>query len=52
MVTKKKFSENLRINVVIENILDELCPFLEEQARAVSSLTQSKFQYRVALNIM
>lgn len=34
-----KFSENSRINHVIENILDELCPFLEEQAREISELT-------------
>nr|NJM01167.1 GAF domain-containing protein [Desulfobacula sp.] len=34
-----KFSENSRINIVIENILDELCPFLEEQAREISELT-------------
>lgn len=34
-----KFSENSRINVVIENILEELCPFLEEQAREISELT-------------
>jgi len=39
MLTQKKFSENPRINVVIENILDELCPFLEEQAREISELT-------------
>jgi len=34
-----KFSENSRINTVIENILGELCPFLEEQAREISELT-------------
>jgi hypothetical protein len=34
-----KFSENSRINIVIEHILDELCPFLEEQAREISELT-------------
>lgn len=34
-----KFSNNSRINIVIENILDELCPFLEEQAREISELT-------------
>jgi len=34
-----KFSENSRINHVIETILDELCPFLEEQAREISELT-------------
>lgn len=34
-----KFSENSRINLVIENILDELCPFLEEQAKEISELT-------------
>ncbi|OGQ92763.1 MAG: hypothetical protein A2464_04670 [Deltaproteobacteria bacterium RIFOXYC2_FULL_48_10] len=34
-----KFSDNSRINIVIENILDELCPFLEEQAREISELT-------------
>lgn len=33
------FSENPRINTLIENILDELCPFLEEQATEISELT-------------
>jgi HD-GYP domain-containing protein (c-di-GMP phosphodiesterase class II) len=35
----EKFSENSRINLVIENILDELCPFLEEQAREILEFT-------------
>ncbi len=35
----RKFSENTKINLVIENILDELCPFLEEQAKEISELT-------------
>ncbi|MBU2429913.1 MAG: GAF domain-containing protein, partial [Proteobacteria bacterium] len=35
----KKFSDNHRINTLIENILDELCPFLEEQANEISQLT-------------
>ncbi len=39
MLNNGKFSENSRINIVIENILDELCPFLEEQAREISELT-------------
>lgn len=39
MLTNGKFSENSRINLVIENILDELCPFLEEQAKEISELT-------------
>jgi HD-GYP domain-containing protein (c-di-GMP phosphodiesterase class II) len=39
MPAKGKFSENTRINVVIENILDELCPFLEDQAKEISELT-------------
>jgi len=39
MPVNGKFSENARINVVIENILDELCPFLEEQAKEISELT-------------
>ena len=39
MLFNEKYSENPRINVVIENILDELCPFLEEQAREISELT-------------
>jgi len=39
MIFNEKFSENSRINGVIENILDELCPFLEEQAREISELT-------------
>jgi len=39
MQNSGKFSENSRINIVIENILDELCPFLEEQAREISELT-------------
>ncbi|NOX34028.1 MAG: GAF domain-containing protein [Deltaproteobacteria bacterium] len=39
MAAKKKFSKNSRINVLIENILGELCPFLEEQAREISELT-------------
>ncbi|MCK5100995.1 MAG: metal-dependent phosphohydrolase, partial [Desulfobacteraceae bacterium] len=33
------FSKNSRINIVIENILEELCPFLEEQAREISEMT-------------
>ncbi|MCD4718668.1 MAG: GAF domain-containing protein [Desulfobacula sp.] len=39
MPANGKFSENARINIVIENILDELCPFLEDQAREISELT-------------
>lgn len=39
MVTKKKFSKNTQINRLIESILNELCPFLEEQARQISELT-------------
>jgi len=39
MLFNEKFSENSRINVVIENILEELCPFLEEQAKEISELT-------------
>jgi len=39
MPANGKFSENSRINVLIENILDELCPFLEDQAREISELT-------------
>ena len=39
MLNNGKFSENSGINLVIENILDELCPFLEEQAREISELT-------------
>ena len=34
-----QFSENSRINLVIENILGELCPFLEDQAREISEMT-------------
>lgn len=34
-----QFSENSRINGLIESILDELCPFLEEQAKEISDLT-------------
>lgn len=34
-----QFSKNSRINIVIENILEELCPFLEEQAREISEMT-------------
>jgi HD-GYP domain-containing protein (c-di-GMP phosphodiesterase class II) len=34
-----KFSDNYSINTLIENVLDELCPFLEEQANAISQLT-------------
>ncbi|MCF6247452.1 MAG: HD domain-containing protein [Desulfobacula sp.] len=34
-----QFSKNNRINIVIENILEELCPFLEEQAREISEMT-------------
>ena len=34
-----KFSENSSINSLIEKILDELCPFLEEQADEISQLT-------------
>lgn len=39
MLANGKFSENARINIVIENILEELCPFLEDQAREISELT-------------
>ncbi len=39
MPTQKNFSKNPRINLLIENILDELCPFLEEQANEISELT-------------
>ncbi len=39
MLNDSKFSENRRINLLIENILDELCPFLEEQANEISELT-------------
>jgi len=35
----KNYSENPRINILIESILDELCPFLEEQAKDISDLT-------------
>ncbi len=34
-----QFSKNNRINIVIENILEELCPFLEEQALEISEMT-------------
>lgn len=33
------YSDNPRINGLIENILDELCPFLEDQAKEISDLT-------------
>ncbi|MFH2061002.1 MAG: HD domain-containing phosphohydrolase [Pseudomonadota bacterium] len=39
MTIDKNYSKNPRINVIIEKILDELCPFLEEQAREISDLT-------------
>lgn len=39
MSSIQRFSDNTRINIVIENILDELCPFLEEQAREISEMT-------------
>ena len=39
MAFTEKFSENSRINLVIESILDDLCPFLEEQAREILELT-------------
>ncbi len=39
MTAEKNFSDNPRINILIESILDELCPFLEEQAREISDLT-------------
>jgi hypothetical protein len=39
MFNSGKYSENRRINLLIENILDELCPFLEEQAQEISELT-------------
>ncbi len=35
----EKFSKNSLINSLIEKILDELCPFLEEQAEEISQLT-------------
>ncbi|MDA3917014.1 MAG: HD domain-containing protein [Deltaproteobacteria bacterium] len=35
----EKFSTNSSINSLIEKILDELCPFLEEQAEEISQLT-------------
>ena len=34
-----KISDNNSINSLIKKILDELCPFLEEQASAISQLT-------------
>ncbi len=34
-----KISDNHSINSLIEKILDDLCPFLEEQANAISQLT-------------
>ncbi len=39
MFTNRNYSENPKINILIESILDELCPFLEEQAREISDLT-------------
>jgi len=39
MLIQKNYSENPSINLLLENILDELCPFLEEQAREISELT-------------
>ncbi len=39
MPNKGQFSNNTRINRVIENILDQLCPFLEEQASEISEMT-------------
>lgn len=39
MGRRKKFSENPKINLVIENFIHEICPFLEEQARQISELT-------------
>ena len=39
MTINKNYSKNPRINVLIEKIIDELCPFLEEQARELSDLT-------------
>ena len=39
MPNYEKFSENKSINSLIEKILDELCPFLEEQANTISQLT-------------
>jgi len=39
MRDRKKFSENPKINIVIENFIKEICPFLEEQARQISELT-------------
>ncbi len=39
MLNSKKFSENPKINLVIENFIDDICPFLEEQAREISELT-------------
>jgi GAF domain len=39
MLNRKKFSANPRINIIIENFIDELCPFIDEQARQISELT-------------
>ncbi len=39
MAKKTNFSENPRINILIENILNDLCPFLEQQAKEISELT-------------
>lgn len=39
MLIQNNYSENPSINLLLENILDELCPFLEEQARGISELT-------------
>jgi HD-GYP domain-containing protein (c-di-GMP phosphodiesterase class II) len=39
MSGRKSYSKDSRINLVIENILDQLCPFLEEQAQEISEMT-------------
>ncbi|WP_300458463.1 HD domain-containing phosphohydrolase [Desulfobacula sp.] len=39
MADNKKFSKNPRINIVIENFIDELSLHLQEQAREISELT-------------
>ncbi len=43
MLASGKFSENARINIVIENILEELCPFFEDQARVMWSSKNGHF---------
>jgi GAF domain-containing protein len=39
MPKKKRYSDNDNINLLIKNMVEQICPYLEEQARQISDLT-------------